>query len=1121
LLDLSLEEAHHGLEPTEPTVPTVPDAPANPLQQQQPEKVVTGIVVDETGEPLAGASVFVKGTSVGTVTDADGKFSLKITNPNATIEVSFLGYTAQQIKASDAAALKKVTLVEDALALGEVVITGMSKVDKRMFTGSSAHLNAGDIKIDGLAEISRSLEGRVAGVSVQNVSGTFGTAPKILVRGATSIYGDSQPLWVVDGVIVENVVEVSADQISSGDAETVLSSAVAGLNADDIETWDILKDAAATAIYGAKAKAGVIVITTKKGKSGQSQISYTGEFSTRLIPSYSNFNIMNSQDQMSVYQELEQKGWLNFSSTFNDMNTGIYGKMYEMMSTYDPKTGTFLLQNTEAAKNAYLREAEYRNTDWFKQLFKNSITQNHMVNISGGSDKTTYRASMSFMNDPGWYQQSMSKRYTFGAKVNHKINKTVEFEMSPRVSYRQQHGPGTMGRTVNSVYGEVGRNFDINPYQYALNSSRALDPAAVYTRNYAPFNISDELGNNYMDYNLVDLQVQGLLTWKPFKGFSADLLASTNYQMAATEHHITEKANQAMAYRAMQNGTVQSNNSYLYNDPNEPWALPETVLPYGGIYERVDNKSLAYYYRGSITYNTTIENDHYLSLFGAMEITSADKDRTWFRGWGRQYEMGDVASYYYKIFKKDQEAGSDYFTASSSRDRSISYSSYANYSYKGKYNFNLTGRYDGSNRLGMSRKARWLPTWDIGGAWNIHEEDFFNDVRPILSHAKVFTSYGLSADRGPATNSQIIIRATTPWRPETSAQETALYISSLENSELTYEKKYEFNIGTELGFFNNRINLDLQYFKRNNFDLIGRIDVMGIGGETQKLANVASMTSQGYEATITTKNIDVNGFKWTTSLIFSDIRLKVTEIKNDQRVIDLVSPTGRNFGLVGDPRRVVYSIPFAGLNSNGFPTFYNEKGETVLRINLQNRDDIAYLKYEGPAEPTTFGSLGNIFNYKNFRLNVYMTYSFGNKVRLDNTFSYAYSDMYAMPKEFKNRWILPGDENYTNIPTITSRRQNNANSDLRYAYNAYNYSDVRVADGSYVRMKEISLMYTFPKTWISKLSMKDLSMKLQGSNIFLLYADSKLNGQDPEFINSGGVAAPMAKQFTFTLSCGF
>ena len=233
---------------------------------------VTGTVVAESdGQPVAGAYVLVNGSKIGTVTDAEGRFAIKSVPAEAKeIIVSFLGmHTASAPVSTEPI---HIVLREDANVLEGVVVTGMQKMDKRLFTGSTAKVDAEKAKLDGVPEISRALEGRASGVSVQNVSGTFGTAPKIRVRGATSIYGSSKPLWVVDGVIMEDVVEVDADQLSSGDATTLISSAIAGLNSDDIESFQILKDGSATSIYGARAMAGVIVVTTKKGSAGRSRI---------------------------------------------------------------------------------------------------------------------------------------------------------------------------------------------------------------------------------------------------------------------------------------------------------------------------------------------------------------------------------------------------------------------------------------------------------------------------------------------------------------------------------------------------------------------------------------------------------------------------------------------------------------------------------------------------------------------------------------------------------------------------------------------------------------------------------------------------------------------------------
>ena len=353
-----------------------------------------------------------------------------------TLQISYIGMRTQEVTIKTT--LLKVVLKPDAEVLQEVVVTGMQRMDKRLFTGAASKLTAESVKLDGLADISRGLEGRAAGVSVQNVSGTFGTAPKIRVRGATSIYGSSKPLWVVDGVIMEDAVEVSADQLSSGDAETLISSAIAGLNADDIESFQILKDGSATSIYGARAMAGVIVVTTKKGRAGVSKISYTGEFTTRLIPSYNDFNIMNSQEQMGAYKEMMEKGWLNFSETSRNAESGVYGKMYQLLNTYDPLTGRYMLDNTDAAKNGYLRAAEMRNTNWFSQLFSNSLSQNHSVSISTGTDKSSFYASLSAMHDPGWYKQSSVDRYTANLNTTYNILKNLNINLISSASYRKQ-----------------------------------------------------------------------------------------------------------------------------------------------------------------------------------------------------------------------------------------------------------------------------------------------------------------------------------------------------------------------------------------------------------------------------------------------------------------------------------------------------------------------------------------------------------------------------------------------------------------------------------------------------------------------------------------------------------
>ena len=396
------------------------------------------------------------------------------------------------------------------------------------------------------------------------------------------------------------------------------------------------------------------------------------------------------------------------------------------------------------------------------------------------------------------------------------------------------------------------------------------------------------------------------------------------------------------------------------------------------------------------------------------------------------------------------------------------------------------------------------------------------NLYPTVTHLMLKGSYSLTGDRPSVSNAEVVVGATNPWRPFADDKESALYIADMANPSLTYEKKHEINLGLEAGFFDNRINFTFDWYKRNNYDLIGPVTtVFGT-----RLGNVASMASDGYEISLTTKNIKAKDFSWTTNFIYSHTHNVVTKLESQKRAFDLISGSG--FAFEGYPVRSLFSYQFTGLNEEGLPTFISEAGEpTVSGVYFQERDEELLKKnllYSGSVDPTDVGSLGNIFSWKGLKLNVYITYSFGNVIRLDPVFRSAYDDLNSMPREFKNRWTVPGDENKTTIPVIASYWQNrihsNSGSYLSYAYNAYNYSDARIARGDFVRLKELSLAYDFPKSVAEAMKLGSLGVKVQATNLFLLYSDSKLNGQDPEFYNTGGVAVPLAKQFTFTLRIG-
>lgn len=1084
------------------------------------DTTIRGRILDSTGAPMSGVSVLVKGTRIGTATNSSGDFVLNGVPEGSTLVISTVGYITEEVRLGLGQTTLSVNLLAEAGTLTDVVVTGFQRINKKNFTGSAVTLRAEEVKIPGVTDVSRMLEGRAAGLSIQNVSSTFGSAPKIRIRGATSINGDNKPLWVIDGVVLEDIINISNDQLSSGDPTTLLGSSVAGINTNDIETIDILKDAAATALYGARAMNGVIVVTTKKGRSGRAVISYTGNFSTQLKPVYSSYNIMNSVEQMSVLAELDRKGWLN-SDILSRGNSGVYGKMYQSLDA--DANGNFPLQHTQAAKAAFLKRYALTNTDWFDELFQNSLIQEHSLSISTGSERSQSFFSTSFYNDNGWTIADNVKRYTLNFRNNYTISDRLTVGFLTQGSVRQQEAPGTVTRVSNPVAGQFDRDFDINPFSYALNTSRAMTlydengNREYFRRNFAPFNILTELENNRIKLNVMDLKLQGELGYKITKHLSYEFIGALRYVKSSREHEVTENANMANAYRAAENSTIKANNQFLYRDPDNPDAEPVVVLPRGGFYNRTEDQLISYDIRNSLNYVNTIGEKHSINILAGQQIKYADRQNFNSRGYGYQYESGGTVFLDYRALKQTIEANFPYYGMSQDYDRFAAFYLNAQYFYNKKYNLYGTVRYDGSNRLGSSPSARWLPTWSFGGSWNIDEEPFMENVNAVSS-LRLRASYGLTASMGPATNSKIVLRNINTNRPPGEV-ESVIVLANLENSELTWEKNYTTNVGVDAGLFNGRINISADAYLRNSFDLISIIRTSGIGGEVEKAANYADMESKGVEFSLTGTVIRKKDWGWRTTATFGYNQTEITNVKNNPNIFSLVKAEGGN--KEGYPANSLFSIVMSRLNpTNGIPEFVNEKGQVTHAVYLQD-DSTQYLRHEGPIDPTITGGFSNTFNYKAFSLNVFVTYQAGNKIRLYPAFNSSYSEQDAMPREFLDRWIQPGDELVTRVPSIMGAFENSRTGG-DYPYNNYNYSTERVADGGFVRLKTVSLTYTIPARSLANVAfIKNASLMISAINPWLIYSDPKLKGQDPEFFNAGGVAQPIQKQFALSLRAGF
>jgi TonB-linked SusC/RagA family outer membrane protein len=1104
----------------------------NSGQGQAVNQTVTIHVTDENGTALPGITVQVKGTPRKYVTNAAGELTINNIPSDAVLVFSGVNIEGQEIKTggkTDLAAHLKIKVA----ALEDAVVTGFQRIDRKKFTGAAVTIKADSIRTDGVNDISRMLEGRAAGVSIQNVSGTFGTAPKVRIRGATSINGENKPLWVIDGVVLEDIVNVSNEQLTSGDASTLLGSSVAGLNINDIETFDILKDASAAALYGARAMNGVIVITTKKGRSGAKPlINYTGTFGLQLRPSYSTYDIMNSADQMSVNAELERKQILNYPQMVNAQNSGVYGELAKLLQTPDAN-GNFAVQNTPQARQAWLMKYANVNTDWFKTLFKNSVNQTHSLSVSSGNEKSTTYLSTSFYSDPGWTVADNVKSYTVNLNQNYTPTNKLTFGFLIGGNVRQQQISGTENRSADPVVGAYTRNFDINPFTYALATSRTLpafndDGSYNYsTRDYTPFNILYELKNNSTHLNVLDGKIQGRLSYKITPYLSYDFIGGLRYAKTTEEHNVLDNSNEANAYRTGgvnqpgANSIVNQANKFLYQDPSLPFSQAISVLPYGGFYKRTDRTLSNYSVRNQLNYTQSFDDrKHQITALLGQEYISTSRQTASDVGVGYQWNTGGTPFVNYSYFKQLTETNGVYYGMLNEYDRNAAFYGNVQYTYNNRYTIMGTVRTDGSNRMGNTSRARWLPTWTVAGVWNVDQEKFMEPTQSIISHLMLKASYGLNASIGNAINSTTILKSAITNRQFQNDQQTAIYIQDLQNLDLTWEKKYELNIGTDIGLLNDRVNLTVDYYRRRSFDLIGLVRTAGIGGEVNQFANYANMQSHGLDISLMGKIVQEKSWSITSTFNFGWNVTKITNLKSTPNIWQLVAEGGG--AQQGFPVRGLFSIVNKGLDPYlGYPLFLNDSGQVSPVVNLTSLNT-SHLKYEGPTDPTITGGWSNTFRYQAFSLNVLFTYQAGNKVRLRPVYTSIYSDLDALPNEFKRRFELPGDQKLTNIPSIQMFTQAGylLQQASAFPYNNYNYSSDRVADGGFVRMKAVTFSYQLPNKLLARAGMRSGSVSLVANNLWLIYSDSRLHGQDPEFYATGGAALPVNRQVTFALRLG-
>jgi TonB-linked SusC/RagA family outer membrane protein len=1050
-------------------------------------KKVTGQVTDEKGEPFPGATVFIKKTGAGVITDVDGKFNIKAEKGD-TIMVSFIGMETKHVKY--AGGFIDVVLAAMAHQVDEVIVTGYQTISRRKASSSVVTVKAKDINESGAGSVDQMLEGKITGLSVIGSSSTPGAAPKIRVRGSSSISGNREPIWVVDGVVLEDPVPISATDLNSLDKVNLIGNAISSLNPEDIDRIDVLKDASATAIYGTRAANGVIVVTTKKGKFGPAQVKYTSSYSVSQRPSYDDLYLMNSKDRIEVSQEIEERGLKHYVTP---ARLGYEGALYDL---YDKN-----ISYEEFAQR--VKSMQEQNTDWFDEFFRNSFSQKHTLTISGANKNTNYYFS-------GGYNKSDATIKGSGLQQANALMK-MQFKLTDDLNIHFQ----LRGSDMNKEY----LHSTIDVYDYAVKTSRVISPEEYYNTKSGKYgvitrNMHNDINNSGREIGTSTINFTGGVNYQIFDWFRFSGLA--NYSLSST------KTNDWMGPETFWSALQRGANLKDWDQSNSE-LIEKTELPIGGEYKEKNTNNKSYMFRGSFSMNKAFGEHEFSSVVGS-EIRSNHYEglNTVQRGYlpsrGKKFAKIDLNMYpEYRSWVKSHPN-----TLTDRLSNFISFYVTGTYTYDWRYSLNFNYRTDGSNKFGQDPDNRFLPVWSASARWNLHNEHFMQNQN-MLSQFAIRASYGVQGNVHPDQTPNLII---TQGNIDMLANEYTSTISKLPNSKLRWEKTTSQNLGIDYGFFRNRITGTFELYNKLGTDQIVSKATSLASGVSSVSINKGDIENKGWEFIINTKLIESKDWK---------VSFSINASKNYNRVTNTGEPTDYTYKDYLAGRAIIegnsvddfYSYKFAGLDNQGLPTFHDiqENGET--------KDEMfkKVFKFSGSRTPDFTGGVSLGIKYKKLTLSANMSYSVGKDLRLTSLYSSS-GQRLAKPEqnmsaEFNNRWRKPGDEKYTNIPSLSDLELDlypiGHTRDVKITENLwdmYNHADIRVVSGDYLRLRSLTLQYDFDNSISEYLKViKGGYVKLNGRNLWLL-ADSRLNGQDPDHIAGFG-GAPLTPSYTFTLSLTF
>lgn len=1016
---------------------------------------VNGVVLDETDTPLIGATIQVKNTQKGVITDFDGKFSIKA-NSNATLVVSYIGYQNQEIKLKGQKNLN-LKLIPDNAMLDEVVVVGYGSMKKSDLTGSVSSVAAKSIEGFKTGSVVEALGGQIAGVQITQSDGTPGSGFDIKIRGIGTVNGDSSPLFIVDGFEVSDI-----DYLANS----------------DIESIEVLKDASAAAIYGARAANGVVLVTTKSGKEGKPVISYNGSASYR--------DIAKKLDLLSPYE---------FVGLQMEINPTKYATSYYQEGN-DKEGNPYTFQTIDD----YLNEP---GVDWQNEAFKPTWSQNHDFSISGGTKETKYAASFSHFDENGIFTNSGYKKNAGKLRINQKINKSITFDATMNYANTVKDGIGTSGTggTLNVLSNllrarPTGGNSISN--EDLLNS--VFDPLEISeNQTYSQINPikQAEAVNNRRQAEL----------WGVNASLTIQLIKNLTFKTAATYN------------------TTNTRNDIFYGE-NSSQAYRS-----GGTYGSTQmQKDLRWSNSNTLTYRKKINKKNSFDVMLGHEFSFRSSELLY--GQAKDFPFDDLGN-------DNLGLGATPSRVSTSRSdkRLLSFFARGNYNFDNRYLFTATIRADGSTVFSTKNKWGYFPSFSA--AWRISEEKFMKNITPI-SNMKLRFGWGtVGNDR--ITNYLSMDLYTESKYGVGNKQVTTLSPKQLANSNLKWEGSTTANLGVDLGFFENRLNLTADFFIKNTKDLLLAQNLAHVTGFDSQWQNIGKIQNKGIELNITSSNIQTRGFLWQTSLNISFIENTLKSLQDGTVAMYSATRFNSNFtgydyvARVGSALGQIYGYAFDGVYQTsdfnmtpdgkmilkpGIPDMSEHAGRTVEPGMVKYKDvdgdgviTTADRTVIGNGLPKWYGGITNTFNYKNIDLSFMFQFNYGNDVynatRMFNTQSQ--DERSNQLAEVADRWTT----------THASNRVPSAKGYVKYEL----YSRF-IEDGSFLRLKNITLGYTFPNKWTRKAYISRLRVYGTAQNLFCL---TKYSGYDPEVnMKSSPLmpgfdwgAYPKSKVFTFGVEVQF